>query len=511
MLAYAPDEPGDTTLETSTISFDAEHKPSETPHFWPGMAQAQVDIPAVKNLVGKPAPSTIEWESTYTAASGNSIGNAAQVFAKIVGNSPLDFGSTDKSGGLVAPNLDISGLSRALGPVGGPVNQMVGGQFNPQDIFDTGVKLRGGIELWQIIKDLVFSNAAHTAGKLPQFVTVQDGDIIRTTYTWTLAERGWSRASTSCLGRARPSPCRPCWKKLDASPPTYSIKGELTDFAVVLLPSPNDLISIGFDSVSFTAEKDKKVDTSVQLNDIQFLGILEFVNELRNYLPLDGFSDPPILDIVTAPDPGLNVGYTLGIPTIGIGILTIQNITLSAGFFLPFGDAPMNFHFAFCERQQPFILTVSFFGGGGFFSMDIGIEKVVLIEAALEFGAAAAINLGVASGKASMMAGFYFQKAGADFSLTGYFRANGSLSVLGIITVSLEFYLGLTYASKGISPHGGTLWGQAKLTVKIEILFFSASVSISMEREFAGSDPTFRELVSPSVWADYCDAFADYP
>jgi hypothetical protein len=32
-----------------------------------------------------------------------------------------------------------------------------------------------------------------------------------------------------------------------------------------------------------------------------------------------------------------------------------------------------------------------------------------------------------------------------------------------------------------------------------------------MEREFAGSDPTFRELVSPSVWADYCDAFADYP
>lgn len=513
-LAYAPpDEPGDTTLETSTISFDAEHKPSETPHFWPGMAQAQVDIPAVKNLVGKPAPSTIEWESTYTAASGNSIGNAAQVFAKIVGNSPLDFGSTDKSGGLVAPNLDISGLSRALGPVGGPVNQMVAGQFRPQDIFDTGVKLLGGIELWRIIKNLDFSNAANTAGKLPQFVTVQDGDIIRTTYTWTLSQN----ELVTGLDFFVPGPGATFTlqavleKKLDASPPTYSIKGELTDFAVVLLPSPNDLISIGFDSVSFTAEKDKKVDTSVQLNEIEFRGILEFVNELREFLPLDGFSDPPILDIVTAPNPGLNVGYTLGIPTIGIGILTIQNITLSAGFFLPFGDAPMNFHFAFCERQQPFILTVSFFGGGGFFSMDIGIEKVVLIEAALEFGAAAAINLGVASGKASMMAGFYFQKAGAGFSLTGYFRANGSLSVLGIITVSLEFYLGLTYASKNMSPHGGTLWGQAKLTVKIEILFFSASVSISMEREFAGSDPTFRELVSPSVWADYCDAFADYP
>jgi hypothetical protein len=107
------------------------------------------------------------------------------------------------------------------------------------------------------------------------------------------------------------------------------------------------------------------------------------------------------------------------------------------------------------------------------------------------------------------MAGFYFQKVGADFSLTGYFRASGSLSVLGIITVSLVFYLGLSYASKGL-PHGGTLWGQAKLTVKIEILFFSTSVSVSMEREFAGADPRFRQLVSPTAWATYCEAFAAY-
>jgi len=512
-LAYAPSQKsGDTTLETSAISFAAQHQPSQAPHFWPGMAQAQVDIPAIKNLVGSPAPSTIAWETTYTAGSGSDIGNAAQVFAKIVGSSPLDFGSTDKTGGMVAPNLDMSGLSRSLGPVGGPVNQMVAGSFKPQDVFDLGVKLLGGIQLSQIIKDLVFSNAANTAGKLPLLVTVRDGDILRTTYTWKLTQNELVNTGLFVPNAGATFTLQAVLeKKLDASPPTFRIEGTLTNFSVVLLPSPNDLIGIGFDSVTFVAEQDKKVDVSVQLNDIQFRGILEFVNKLRDFLPLDGFSDPPILDIVTTPNPGLNLGYTLGIPTIGIGILTIQDISLSAGFFLPFGDAPLNFHFAFCERQQPFILTVSLFGGGGFFSMDVGIEKVVMIEAALEFGAAAAINLGVASGKVSMMAGFYFQKASADFSLTGYFRANGSLSVLGIITVSLEFYLGLTYASKGISPHGGALWGQAKLTVKIEILFFSTSVSISMEREFAGSDPTFRQLVAPSAWAQYCDAFADYP
>jgi hypothetical protein len=189
--------------------------------------------------------------------------------------------------------------------------------------------------------------------------------------------------------------------------------------------------------------------------------------------------------------------------------MTMQNVSLGASVFLPFGDDPLNFHFAFCQREQPFILTVSLFGGGGFFAMDVGVDKVVMIEAALEFGASVALNLGVAQGQASIMAGFYFQKADT-FTLTGYFRASGSLSVIGIITVSLVFYLGLSYESKGAGEHAGTLWGQAKLTVKIEILFFSTSVGVSMEREFAGSDPTFRELVAPSAWTQYCNAFAAY-
>jgi hypothetical protein len=118
----------------------------------------------------------------------------------------------------------------------------------------------------------------------------------------------------------------------------------------------------------------------------------------------------------------------------------------------------------------------------------------------------------VASGSASIMAGFYFKIAqGGLFELTGYLRACGSLSVLGIITVTIEFYLGLTYASKGIVPHGGHLWGQCRVTVKISILFFSASVGVTLEREFAGSDPTFRQLMAPTDWTLYCEAFDDYP
>jgi hypothetical protein len=230
-------------------------------------------------------------------------------------------------------------------------------------------------------------------------------------------------------------------------------------------------------------------------------------------IPLDGFEDPPFLNLILPPEPqpGVLVGFTLGIPTVGVGIFTLQNISFGASFFLPFlGDAA-NLRLAFCERHQPFTLTVSLFGGGGFFAIDIGFEGVKQIEAALEFGASIALNLGVASGTASIMGGVYYRGTGSAFEFSAYFRAAGALSVLGIITVSVELYLALTYTSKGMTPHEGMLWGQASITVKIKIVFFSVKVSVGIEREFAGSDPKFIDTVFKPDWDHYCSYFADYP
>ena len=514
-VAYAPSKKsGDTALETTALTFGAKNQSGTLPHFLPTMHQASVDIPAVKQLLGKNAPATIQWESSYANGSGSqSIGNKGEIFARLVSNQALNF-ATEKVGGMVAPDISISAISRAFGPTGGNAQELAAGKFNPLEIFDiNSVKLLGGISLGQIIKDLVFNNAANVGNQIPGLTTERVGDVFRTRYTWSLdkdklvPDTGLfvpNNGATFSLTAVTETP-------LNGGDPSFTVTGELTNFSILLLPPANlQLVQLNFNSVQFIAEKDKKLDVSVNLAGLQFLGILEFVARLTEFIPLDGFSDPPSLEISQSP-PGVNVGFSSGIPTIGIGILTIQNISLGAGFFLPFGKEPMNFHFAFCQRQQPFILTVYLFGGGGFFSMDVGSQGVVMIEAALEFGASAAINLGVAKGQASIMAGFYFQKAGADFILTGYFRAYGSLSVLGIISVSLEFYLGLSYASKGPQPHAGTLWGQASLTVKIEILFFSTSVSVSMEREFAGSDPTFREMLTPGDWAEYTAAFAAYP
>ena len=96
-------------------------------------------------------------------------------------------------------------------------------------------------------------------------------------------------------------------------------------------------------------------------------------------------------------------------------------------------------------------------------------------------------------------------KDGVDFTiLTGYLRLGGELSVLGLVSISLEFVLSFGYEA-------GKAAGRATLTVKVEIAFFSKSVSISVEKKFAGSsgDPRFADVIeSAPVWGDYASAFA---
>jgi len=520
-IAFAPaQKSGDTTLETAAMIFAAAGA-NAAPRFLPMMTKAKVDVPAVRRISGDPAPSTIAFDQKYVAASGNVIGNMGEVFAYLVDQrTPVHF-SPDKTGGMVAPNFDISGLSRAFGPVGGDIAQFADGSFHPPDVFK-GIKLLGGIELGSIINSVVNATPAVAGTDIPQLKNIRttaivggvSKEVFETSYRWDikqslLIKTGLFVPDAGAQFFIETIVDTP----VDGSPPGFTVHGGLKNFAVRLLPGA-ELMALHFTSVEFTAKQNAKVDFAIifkKFKKFEFLGMLSFVNKLQEVIPMDGFDDPPFLDLTPPPHPGVVVGFTLGIPTVGIGVFTLQDIGFSASFYLPFIGEPANLRLAFCERHQPFILTVSALGGGGFFAIDIGLGGVTQIEAAFEFGAAVALNLGVASGTACVMAGVYFQKSDSGFAFSAYLRAAGSLSVLGIITVSVELYVSLNYQSDKGKEHGGKLWGQASVTVKVKIAFFSKSVSISIEREFAGSDPKFIDTVSPADWSEYCGAFATYP
>lgn len=521
-IAFAPAKvPNDTTLETSDFIFGAMNTQA-SPRFLPMMHKAKVGVPAVQRISGQNQISTIALDQKFTAGSGNAIGNMTEVFAYVTDKqTPVAF-PKEKVGGMVAPDFGISSLSRAFGPVGGDPKAFADGTFDPFAIFK-GVKLLGGIDLGAILKPLKNATQNAASGAIPGLKNVRTtkpdlGDVFETTYHWDIDEKF---LESTGIFKKKPGSTFSIHSVLDTplngSPARFTVDGALTNFSVTLLPtedpkSPLELVGLNFDKVEFHAGSNKKLDFGIVFAGFEFLGPLRFVNKLMEIIPLDAFNDPPFLDIILWPNdhPGVTAGFTLGIPTVGIGVFVLQNISFGASFFLPFIGEPPNLRLAFCERHQPFMLTVSLLGGGGFFAIDIGMAGVKMIEAALEFGAAIAINLGVAAGAVSIVGGVYYQKSGVGFELAAYVRANGSLSVLGIITISVEFYIALSYSSKGLA-HGGKLWGQATLTVKIKIAFFSKSVSIHLEREFAGSDPKFIETVAPLDWKEYCHAFADYP
>jgi hypothetical protein len=298
----------------------------------------------------------------------------------------------------------------------------------------------------------------------------------------------------------------------DPTAASYEATARIDNFKVNLF----GFITIWFDLLRFDSRRGQKPDVVVDLHSgedaITFGGPLEFVNGLRRLIPASGFSDPPGIAVTPS---GITASYSLNLPAVEVGIFALTNASLGAGFSLPFDAQPAAVRFNFSERQHPFSLTVSLLGGGGFFAIAIGSAGVKEIEAALEFGAAASIDLGVASGSVEIKAGVYFHWLQPDPSvkgsveLAGYVRLHGELSVIGLISASLTFNLQLAYLKEGSKS---IVWGEATLVVEIELLCFSTSVSVSCRREFAGSDadPTFAQLIpSQSVWDEYCGAFAD--
>ncbi|MFF5897900.1 hypothetical protein ACFY8O_18450 [Streptomyces argenteolus] len=284
-----------------------------------------------------------------------------------------------------------------------------------------------------------------------------------------------------------------------------SVRGELTGLTLRFA----GLAEVRIARLSFTSTPGGKPDIDASGLELVFEGALSFINNLRSLLPADGFGKGAYIDIDPA---GIRAGYSLAIPSIGVGVFSLQNLALTAGLTIPFEASPIRFRFGISERKNPFVVSVSLFGGGGFFAMEVSSRGIELVEGALEFGGTASLNLGVASGGVSIMAGVYFKleknaQGGQDITLSGYLRCNGYLSVLGIVSVSVEFYLELSYQKSGGES---VIRGRGTLSVSVRIAFFSKTVSLTLERSFAGApgDPTFAQCVEPDDWDTYCLAYA---
>jgi hypothetical protein len=507
---------GDTNFETQSVSFNAIFTADESPGFRPGTKDIDIFIAAAENLTGKREAQTV------TLVDDKNEGN---IFAKLSKPQNVNFnGNSNKTGGSLAPNFGITALSKTLGAVGGNVNELKNMTFNPESFFDSSAKLFGVIELGKIIQG-VTKAAATLSGNtvqspIPALKNIETGKAFITQYAWTGAalktfdggffvfrpKNGSSLKVETNLFRYKDT----------TQQNLLMVDSSINNFSVEIAK----LAAVNFKKVGFKTGSNAKVDVTVEMDAVplEFLGALTFVNELQKYIPADGFSDPPYLDITSE---GVTTGYTLGLPDIQLGAFTLRHLSLGASVKLPFTGEPMSMRFNFCEKEQPFTLTVAALGGGGFFAIEFDMKGLRSLEAALEFGAAVSINLGVASGAVSIMGGIYFKVTvnandTKTYNIEGYVRINGALSVLGLITASVEFLLTLAGQLETVTVNGKPkdkitrVWGTAKVKIKIEVFMFSKTITLTTTKEFAGAgaDPTFGMMISEGDWGKYCDSFA---
>jgi hypothetical protein len=544
-IAYAPGSqgsPGDTSFETDRLSFGfgiCRDARKGDLLFFPEVISANVRLSAACQIAGKDTNVTIEPFQPFVKQGFGPGNDQGQVFAQIATSVPLVF-SGNRSGGVATPTMNIRGLSRRFGIIGGPAGKDAKDDRWKQDLtalaafdmtksapdpgtnyfsrFLEGAKLLGGISLGDIIS-LDFGNGKN----IPKFRSTPEYDSkgnlvsILNTFEWRPSIKPFSAfvpapgATFSLTSEIR--------QMLDGSEPSSLTSGVLTNFSITpLLGTGLDFVEIGIGSFSFTSRNGEKPDFDIKGLKFRFINALTFFNGLAAVLEAyqDNFSDPPSVNVTSD---GVGIGYTLGLPPVTCGAFLMKNIAFSAGMTLPF-NGPLALDLAFASRDNPFTLAVSIFGGGGFVGLGVGTTRLNYVEAALEGGVIAEMNFGPAKGSVYAMLGVYFivknETDGATVGISAYFRCGGAVSVLHLITVSIEIYLELTYQNSQLKGHG-------EIKVEVDVAFFSKTVTLSVDKSFstaaldqdtpayAGLPGMYGEPDNPheSYWAAYGAAFAD--
>jgi hypothetical protein len=559
-FANSSDNLGATTLPALSLTLSAQDVnpaklPLGHPPFLPVMTQASVNIPAIDRLLGStraPGPQVISLSPSYLANGLAKGDQGKEVFAQLDSKPVLDF-PVDKTGGLVNPKIAVTSLSRVLGPIPDP-----GLDLNSLLAKIDG-KLIGGISLSDVLNTAA---VIASSDQLPSLVTRLDGNSIVTQFHWEPRVRRINDPKDDST-EGPPLPVVPpivttasTTLKIDATAvapleggsPSVTVTGTLSNFGLLFMPG-FEAVVVTFDELTFTAVNGSKPELHPRGVNVEFVGPLSFVNTLSELLPSDGFDDPPTVSVT---EQGITVGYTLSIPAAGAGVLSLQDIAISAALALPFDGRPVALELGFSTRFHPFLVTVSFIGGEGYLAVGINTSGVELVEGSLGLGGNLTLGLGIVEANAHVMGGLFFHWDGTQMFFTAYLRAGASVEVLGIVGIAVEIYLGLSFMPTKLMPQPlkdqmiaenviAIVGGIASVTVAVHLLFVSKDLTFSLERQFkipasahlplvgdvsadkipligsfagqlfaraALKDPTFDDTINLDDWRSYCQAFA---
>ena len=521
-VAYADPNAGDTTLRTTTLNFTTQLLLSQPPYpvapFLPRLDNAIVTVPVIEQILGNADPVQIELFSGYLQSGLDSyVGVYASVISEVdasgapTGSAPVISFSASQSGGFATPILALSALSAKKGLIAGKATDAAAGDINPTDFFDLSAKLFGEVPLASLIPvnsaglaDIV-QNGPEIRSALKPNAKAPTSEVATVQWAPKLADYNQGPVTVAFNQNGQSSSLTlkaTITRNLVGGPPASEVQGLLTNFRLTLL----GVVQLTFVSLKFTSTNGQKMNVAAKLasqSPIQFTGALAFIQKLADILPPGIFGAGPSVDLEPSQ---IVVSYTLGLPPVGVGVFSLENISITTGLDLPYLDGQPGFEFAFAKRSSPFLITVECLGGGGFVHLIVNASGVQLVEGSLEFGGEFSFDVGIASGGIHAMAGIYFQLSGTTTIVTGFVDIGGEVSVLGIVSISIDLNLSLTFESVNGKD---TIQGRATLTISVHIIFFSISASISVEKSFAANpgDPRIGAMYTAADWSQYAAAF----
>jgi hypothetical protein len=455
------------------------------------LTEVEVGLPALRTLLGEDPRTKVKFAEKYLQ------NGAEDVLLEMV---PVDINFTkaaDRSGGLVAPKFVTNAISRSMGPVDRfSLPNPATGIIDATRLFPSDDATLLGFPLKKLLSQL----------KLPPEITAKPipGSA-------PAVQMRWTDVKLTSVGPFNAKPTTKLNLAITIAPNTAETTCIISDFTLELPPGPKRVLRLSFVTMKFSQKDDKSPQLDVQGVNAEFLGDLTLLKKLADAVDLGAAGK--LIDIKPT---GLAVRYSLPIPSIASGVFVMRNMAFSAGIDVPFNGNPVSVLIGFASRANPFQLSVMMFGGGGYIELALDRDGLRRFEASLEFGAFIAVNFVVASGEVHALGGvrFVLERDGA-VTITGYLRIGGCVEVLGLISVSIELCLSLTYQSQR-----NALVGRATLVIEIDLTLWSDSVELdSGEWVLAGGDDQHRPLAAAnaavaerdgfSLWRTYRAAFAD--
>ncbi|MGW1887716.1 hypothetical protein [Streptomyces sp. NPDC001970] len=424
----------------------------------PALTGLELRIPALRSLIGHDAPTPVRFAANYL-----SNGDVEDVLLELTGDPiTVDFvGRAQLSGGLAAPVFSADALSRSLGPINlAGLPNPVTGFLDPKRVFPKEATVLG-FPLRELVSEV----------KVPPQITsvVHNGRPPDITMRWEqikLIQVGpfqpSAKARLNLTVTTTPGP-------VDDPNPHAHTTCTVNDFALVLPPGPSQLLKLSFGSIEFTQVTGREPDLKITGLQTRFLGVLQLLEELQDAVDLARAAR--YLDVSPT---GITARYSLPVPSVSAGAFSLRNIAVHTEVEVPFDGRPVQVSLAFSSRANPFNLSVLMFGGGGYIDITLDRGGLRRLEAALEFGALVAIDFLVARGEVHALGGVRFTlEHNGSVSLEGFLRIGGCVEILGLISLSVEMRIGLTYQSDRKA-----LVGRATLVVEVDLTLWSESVEL---------------------------------